>query len=133
MKGQRLFVRPIEPGDEAALREFLDSQGDSGPVPACGLLGKLVGNLVSILAMQITPDAVTIDNVLVAKELRRKRIGRAMIDEAEQIAIRMDRTQLVCPDATGASAGAEFLRRTGFTREGARWIREVRTGRTERR
>lgn len=127
MKGQRLFIRPIEASDASSLREFLDRHGVSSPVPACGLLGKLIGDLVGMVAMRITPEALEIENVLVSKDLRRKHIGRALIAEAEQIAVRLERAQLVVT----APAGGEFLRRVGFDREGERWIRQVRVARTE--
>ena len=52
MRGQRLFVRPIDPADHDAVRAFL------GYVPPCGLLGKLVGNLVAVLAMEITDEGL---------------------------------------------------------------------------
>lgn len=129
MKGQRLFIRPIDAADHDAVASFLSRNGSNTSVPACGLLGKLVGDLVAVLAMRITPDSVEIEDILVTKELRRKRIGRAMIDEAEQIAARMERTQLV----VAGTGDGDFLRRAGFDREGERWIRQVRAAHTEQR
>ncbi|HEY3055903.1 MAG TPA: GNAT family N-acetyltransferase [Thermoanaerobaculia bacterium] len=128
MRGQKLFIRPIESGDHDAVGRFLQTQTGTARVPACGLLGKLVGELVSVVAMQITADAIQIDDIVVARELRRKRIGRVMLDEVEQIAAKIDRSQLVT-DAAGAH---EFFRRVGFEREGARWIRQVRSHGAER-
>ena len=124
MRGQKLFVRPIETADRDAVSRFLQAQGDTSQVPACGLLGKLVGELVSVVAIQITADAIQIDDIVVARDLRRKRIGRVMLDEVEQIAAKMDRPRLITVDAAGAH---EFFRRVGFEREGARWIRQVRS------
>src|ERR1700687_5633554 len=95
MRGQKLFVRPIESADRDAVSRFLQAQSDTSPVPACGLLGKLVGELVSVVAMQITADAIQIDDIVVARDLRRKRIGRVMLDEVEQIAAKMDRPRLI--------------------------------------
>jgi len=123
MKGQYLFVRTIETADHDAIRAFLEAEGNKAAVPACGLLGKLVGELVAILAMRITADAVEIDDIVVARDLRRKRIGRVMLAELEQIAQKMDRPQLLVRQAEEGSA--EFLRRVGFEREGPRWIRKV--------
>jgi ribosomal protein S18 acetylase RimI-like enzyme len=123
MKGQHLFVRAIEPADYDAIRAFFEAEGNKAAVPACGLLGKLVGDLVAVLAMRITADAVEIDDLVVARGLRRKRIGRVMLAELEQIAQKMDRTQLLVQEAEEGSA--EFLRRVGFEREGPRWIRKV--------
>lgn len=124
MRGQKLFTRPIEPSDFDEIRRFLQAQTGSENVPACGLLGKLVGELVAVVAMSITPDAIQIDDIVVAKPLRRKRIGRFMLDEVEQIAAKIDRGRLVVNDTAGAT---KFFSRVGFEREGARWIRQVRS------
>ncbi|MEO6486720.1 MAG: GNAT family N-acetyltransferase [Thermoanaerobaculia bacterium] len=123
MKGQRLFVRPIDSADSDAIRAFLGLHRPHVDVPDSGLLGKLVGNLVAVLAMHITAADLRIDDIVVASELRRKRIGRVMLDEAEQLAARLDRQRLVIERDNGS---AEFLQRVGFEREGPRWIRKVR-------
>ncbi|HEX9164158.1 MAG TPA: GNAT family N-acetyltransferase [Thermoanaerobaculia bacterium] len=128
MRGQKLFIRPIETADHEAVDRFLREQSVVLQVPACGLLGKLVGELVAVVGIAITPDAVHIDNIVVASELRRKRIGRVMLDELEQIAAKMDRARLIVSE----SRGDEFFRRVGFEREGARWIRHVRFRGAER-
>ena len=76
MRGQKLYVRPIEAADHDAIRAFLALNAPShAPVPSCGLLGKLLGDIVAVLSMEITPDAVRVDDLVVAKDLRRKRIG----------------------------------------------------------
>lgn len=122
MRGLRLFVRAIDSADHDVVRAFLSTHGRSR-IPDCGLLGKLLGELVAVLEMQITPDAVLINDIVVKRELRRKRIGRVMLDELEQIAGKIERRRLVVDDADEA---AEFLQRVGFQREGARWVRDVR-------
>src|SRR5213075_385601 len=48
VRGQRLFVRPIESGDADGIRRFLEANEAPGDPPACGLLGKLVGDLVAV-------------------------------------------------------------------------------------
>ena len=63
--------------------------------PACGLLGKLVGDLVAVVAMEIADEGVRIDDVVVAGHLRRKRIGRFMLDEAARIARKVEREMLI--------------------------------------
>ena len=118
MRGLRLFVRPIESSDHELVCAFL---GRSTP-PACGLLGKLLGDLVAVVAMEITSDAVRVDEIVVARELRRKRIGKAMMREVEQLALKMDRRRVIVDDARDA---AEFLQRVGFRSEGERWVRVV--------
>ena len=122
MRGQRLFVRPIDPADHDAVRHFL------GYVPSCGLLGKLVGDLVAVLAMEITDDGLRIDDLVVARDLRRKRIGRFMLDEAGAVAAKLDRGLLIVDGdrlvAERAEAG-EFLLHVGFFPEGERFVRRV--------
>ena len=123
MKGQRLFVRAIEAADHDIIRAFLASEGSPAAVPACGLLGKLVGELVAILEMRITADSIEIRDLLVARDFRRKRVGRVMLSELEEIAAKMDRRRLIVAASENDHAG--FLRRVGFEREGSTWVREV--------
>ena len=110
MRGQKLFVRPIEAADHDAIRLFLASHAPShAPVPTCGLVGKLLGDIVAVLSMEITGDAVRVDGLVVAKELRRKRIGRGMLAELDALAAKMEREWLI------ALSDHEFLRRVGFS------------------
>lgn len=115
MRGLRLFVRPIEAADEAAVGSFLAS-----PAPAWGLLGKLLGDIVAVVALEIEEDALRIERILVAPELRRKWIGRAMMREVEQLAAKFERRRIIVDDACEAQ---EFFRRVGFQSEGERWVR----------
>ncbi|PYQ32119.1 MAG: hypothetical protein DMF56_03205 [Acidobacteria bacterium] len=94
----------------------------SSDATACGLLGKLLGDIVAVVEMELTADALRVRDILVARELRRKRIGRVMMREVEQLAVKMDRRRLIVDDACGAQ---EFFRRVGFEAEGARWVRVV--------
>jgi N-acetylglutamate synthase-like GNAT family acetyltransferase len=123
MKGQRLYVRPIESGDAAAVGEFLSRQGLPAQAPECGLIGKLVGELVAVLAMEIDGDAVRIRDLVVDAELRRKRIGRVMLSELDALASKMDRRWLVVENP---SLSREFLSRVGFVEEGGTMKRQVR-------
>jgi N-acetylglutamate synthase-like GNAT family acetyltransferase len=123
MRGQRLFVRPIESGDAEAIRAFLQANGSPGDAPAWGLLAKLVGDLAGVLAMEIADDGLRVENVVVARELRRKRIGRFLVDEAARLAEKMDRDRLVVVHEKDAG---EFLRRVGFTLEDGVFVRRVR-------
>ena len=111
MRGQRLFIRPIDSGDADAVRRFFAANAKEGEPPSLGLIGKLVGDLVAVLAMEITSDAIRIDDVFVARELRRKRIGRFMIDELAKLAKKMDRDRIV---VEAPAAAREFFRRIGF-------------------
>lgn len=128
-RGLRLFVRPIEAADAPALDAFFARQnGDLTPPetppgnPAWGLLGKLLGDIVAVVVLQITDDALRVEAVTVARELRRKWIGRVMMREVEQLAVKMDRRRIVVEDAGDAQ---EFFRRVGFQSEGERWVRVV--------
>jgi len=118
VKGLRLYVRPIEAADQAALSAFL---GRETP-PAWGLLGKLLGELVAVVGLEVAPDALRMSEIYVARELRKKRIGRAMMREVEQLAAKLEQRRIVVEDANGAQ---EFLRRVGFENEGDRWVRVV--------
>ena len=94
----------------------------AGRAPAWGLLGKLLGDIVAVVALEVTDDALRVDGIVVARELRRKRIGRAMLREVEQLAAKFDRRRVVVDDAGDAQ---EFFRRVGFENQGERWIRDV--------
>lgn len=124
MRGLRLYVRPIDSADSPAVSAFLSRHASdaSGPPPAWGLLGKLLGDIVAVVALEITDDALRVDDIVVARELRRKRIGRAMLREVEQLAAKFDRRRVVVENAGEAE---EFFRRVGFVSEGERWIRDL--------
>ena len=111
MRGQRLFIRPIERADAEEIRRFFATNAKDGEAPSVGLLGKLVGNLVAVLAMEITSDALRIDDVFVARDLRRKRIGRLMVDDLAKLAKKMDRDRIVVEPPDDARA---FFTRIGF-------------------
>jgi N-acetylglutamate synthase-like GNAT family acetyltransferase len=123
VRGQKLFVRPIENGDSDSIREFLKSHGGRISATECGLVGKLVGELVAVVAMQLEGDAVRIDDVVVATELRRKRIGRFMLDEVERLASKLDRRRVV---VSGSTSEREFFHHTGFREDGEWLVRMVR-------
>jgi ribosomal protein S18 acetylase RimI-like enzyme len=122
VRGQRLFIRPIELPDRPEVANFLKTNSAAEAAPECGLLGKLVGRLVAVMAMEITSDALRIDDIVVAGDLRRKWIGKAMLREAAELARKFEKMQLVVTDARGAD---EFLRRVGFEEQGSVWIRRV--------
>lgn len=123
MRGLRLFVRPVEPSDRDALAAFYEKEGQPAAIPACGLLGKLLGEIVATVAFEVTADALRIDDLFVARELRRKWIGRVMLRELEQLALKLERPILVVDDDRGV---AEFFRRVGFVSEGKQWVRTLR-------
>jgi GNAT superfamily N-acetyltransferase len=118
VKGLRLYVRPIEAADQPALSAFLGS----GTPPAWGLLGKLLGELVAVVGLEVAGDGLRVSEIFVTGELRKKRIGRAMMREVEQLAAKLEQRRIVVDDAGDAQ---EFFRRVGFEREGDRWVRVV--------
>jgi GNAT superfamily N-acetyltransferase len=126
MRGLRLYVRPIEPADQPAVEAFLrrvaDEPAATPPPLACGLLGKLLGDIVAVVGLEVTADALRVADIFVARDLRRKWIGKAMMREVEQLAAKFDRDRIVVEDTRGAQ---EFFRRTGFVSEGDRWVRVV--------
>lgn len=123
MRGQRLFVREIQPYDSDAVRAFLAQHASRDiPIPARGLLGRLVGDLVAVMAISITADSMRIDDLTVAKELRRKRIGRVMVGEALRLARQMRRKELTVDDPDGA---IEFFQHVGFVSDGPRMVMRV--------
>lgn len=101
---------------------FLARNSTTHEVPRSGLIGKLVGELVAVLAMEITGDAIRVDDLVVAKELRRKRIGRIMLSELDNLAVKVDRDWLVVERDDSAH---EFLRKVGFSGSG-KMVRKVR-------
>jgi GNAT superfamily N-acetyltransferase len=122
MKGQKLFVRPIEGRDSDSIAAFMDIHAPGSPVPARGLLGKLVGDLVAVVALDLDdPSSVRITSLVVAEPLRRKRIGRLVVKEAETFAANLDRTRLV---VARGEADAWFAR-LGFTESGNELVRRV--------
>jgi GNAT superfamily N-acetyltransferase len=118
-----LFVRPIEAGDGDAVRAFLGRHAASAGVPQCGLIGKLVGELVAVLSMDVTEREIRINDLVVAPELRRKRIGRVMLNELEQLAAKLERPWIVAD----APRMEEFLLRVGFEKDGEQMRRRVAT------
>jgi GNAT superfamily N-acetyltransferase len=123
MRGQRLYVRPIEPGDADAVRAFLGDYAQRDALPACGLLGKLVGQLVAVMAIDFSEvNGIRVADLVVLPELRRKRIGRVMMNELESLAAKMERDWLIAEAAEGAR---DFLRRVGFVDDGSRMVRRV--------
>jgi ribosomal protein S18 acetylase RimI-like enzyme len=123
MRGQKLYVRPIDARDGEAIRAFLATWADSDTVPESGLIGKLVGDLIAVMALDFSiPGRVRIDNIIVAPDYRRKRVGRAMLRELESLAAKMERDVLV---AEPPGEAREFFRRVGFVDDSEGMTRKV--------
>lgn len=112
MKGQRLFLRPIEPGDAPVVTTFLQQHAPDCPVPAWGVLAKLVGDVVAIAGLEPDGGALRITSVVVSPELRRKWIGRQVVAEIERLALKLELPAIVV-EADENTAG--FFLRSGFT------------------
>lgn len=124
MRGQRLFIRELQADDRDAIRDFFARHGREGvEAPASGTIGKLVGDLVAVAGTSSDGDTVRVEQIFVAPELRRKRIGRFMLDEVVNIARKLERESVVVEDAGDAG---EFLRKVGFVQHGNRWERRLR-------
>jgi GNAT superfamily N-acetyltransferase len=126
MKGQRLFVRPLEPGDRETLEALHVAAGEP-PFEILGseegLVGRLAGTTVAWLAWRPEPAAMVITRLFVAGELRRLGIGRMLLAEAGAIA------------AAGGAASlrveqdcklARYFERCGFVSAGGSLIRTTR-------
>jgi ribosomal protein S18 acetylase RimI-like enzyme len=123
MRGQKLYVRPIDPADAKAVRAFLAAWTDCESVPESGLIGKLAGSMIAVMALDFSiPESVRIISLVVAPDFRRKRVGRAMLHELESLAAKMERDWLLIEphDET-----REFLRRVGFVEGGGGMVRKV--------
>jgi GNAT superfamily N-acetyltransferase len=89
MKGQRLFVRPLEPADRETLEALHAAAGEAPFVELGGdegLVGRLAGSSVAYLVWRPETAAMVITHIFVAAELRRLGIGRMLLAEAGAIA-----------------------------------------------
>ena len=109
LRGQRLFVRPVTPQDWAAIHRLT---GTAAELPREGLVGKLLGDLVSYLSFTTGPDHVRVEEIFVAPDLRRKRVGRVMMAELEDHARRLRCREIVISQGCEAT---EFFVRLGFS------------------
>lgn len=85
------------------------------------MLGKLVGELVAVVVMDVQGDSIRIEDVVVAKDLRRKRIGKYMLDEVSRLAAKLERGRVV----VAPNPDREFFRRCGFDEDGEWMVRRV--------
>lgn len=119
MKGQKLYIRPATADDADAIARFFLSEGTACP-PSGGeqLIGKLVGEIVAHLVYDLSePSAVVILHIHVAARMRGKRVGRAMVEEAADVARRTGRTRLAVRKDSGPAA---FFGKLGFERSDLR-------------
>lgn len=124
MKGQKLYIRPATDADAGAIARFYEGEGTERP-PSSGeqLIGKLVGEIVAHLAFDLSePSSLLIHHIYVATGMRRKRVGRAMIEEAAAVARRSGRTRLAVRKDAGPAA---FFEKLGFQPAGHRLEKSI--------
>lgn len=122
VKGQTLFIRPIETGDRSAVGDFLHEHGGGSAETLHGIVGKLVGDLASVLLYETRGKALAIGTFVVRKDLRRKRIGTLMLAELERIAIS---SEVSCLEVGSPGEACSFFEKAGFTREGDLMVKRV--------
>ena len=122
VRGQRLFIRPIETTDQAEIDRFLARLDRPSTASRKGLIGKLVGDLVAVLAVEESDADIHVRDLVVAPDLRRKRIGRFMIDELV-LRSRSSGSRRIILDPNCAEAG--FFERVGFLREKYHLVRTI--------
>ena len=122
MRGLRLLVRSIETADHDAVRQFLERQDCPISVPTLGLLGKLLGDIVAIVALDPAGESLRIVAIIVDRRLRKVRIGRAMMRDVEALASRSNYDRVVVDEVRDAGA---FFQRLGFEDKGHQWVRTV--------
>jgi GNAT superfamily N-acetyltransferase len=126
VRGQRLLIRPREAADAAAIAQFFALHGHEAPAAETAIVGKLVGDLVAVAAFDVTPEAVRLRDLFVAPDLRRKRIGRFMVDELAKRAGELGRECVIVEAGEQPGSAGEFFRKVGFVRSEERWERRVR-------
>lgn len=119
--GQFLLVRPLVEADLPDLRRITGTTEMTLPVP--GLLARLVGEPVGFLAYSPAGTELRIDQIFVAADLRRKRIGRGLLMETEQLARRLNCTALVV--SPHCQAG-EFFTQVGFEERDSLFRKTIR-------
>jgi ribosomal protein S18 acetylase RimI-like enzyme len=112
MKGQRLFIRPLNADDCPRLEQFYLTEKAPLPEEDDGLIGFLVGEIAAHLSFKAIPPIMEIKSLWVAKHLRRKRVARTMVSELASLATKMELTRLVVRN--GEEANEAFLR-LGFS------------------
>ena len=122
LRGQLLFIRPIAETDWAAVAEFLKEEAPDCRPPHVGLVAKLVGDLVAVAGTSTDGDDVTLEMVVVAKALRRKRIGRFLVDALASSAAGPRPRWLVARKEESTLA---FFRRVGFSDRGDSIVRQI--------
>lgn len=124
MKGQILWTRPSSEADAADLAAFYSAERAKPPdVSLEGRIGKVAGTVVAHIAWSVNERTLLLQHLYVAGDLRRKRIGRWMLDEVEKLAAGMHCGWIA---ADVQCELGEFLLKQGFEKRAGRIVKEVR-------
>lgn len=125
MKGQKLFVRPISVEDRPRLDEFYRKEAfapEDHELGRDGLIGFLVGEVAAHMSFEVIGHEMEIGHIWVARELRRKRVARVMLDEARGLARKLGLNRLAVRKSPLTD---EPLRRLGFVPSGDRLVDDI--------
>jgi len=123
MKGQRLYIRELQAGDEEALERFYEDENRERKRPshnALGLLGKILGNVVAHADAVSDGESMRIEHFYVTQAMRKMRIGRVLLVELESHAARRGCISLValeCPAMNKFFLNAGFVADRGTLRK----------------
>lgn len=96
MKGQHLFVRPATPDDTSLVQVLCSSAGYEARPATEVLIGKLAGSCVAALFFDFgRDDTIVLQDLFVAPELRKKRVGAGMLFELARLGRSLGKVKIV--------------------------------------
>jgi len=111
MRGLKLLIRPLASDDQQALSEFYQQEAAREPnQDEVSLVAKLLGRIVAHATARPERDELRISSIYVARELRRKGIGRAVAIQLQQIAADSGTSSVV----VAAGTTIQFFKSLGF-------------------
>ncbi len=115
MKGVRLFARPAGAEDDPRLRAFWIAEGREPEAGSAAVIGFLLGEIVASISFDRDGQTLRIRDFWVARNLRRKRVGRAMLAELDVEALGLGAARLIIRPP---SDFIDAFRRLGFSDAG---------------
>jgi GNAT superfamily N-acetyltransferase len=125
VKGQKLWIRKLSPADSPEIEAFTSSHDSPPPdhLSSQGWLARIAGQLVAVAAVEPLSDRVaTLRLLLVAPDLRRKRVGTLLLQQIEQ---ELGAAGFERLETAVGSPLASFLLRRGFEHHGDRLARSI--------
>lgn len=113
MRGQVLIIRSAAAEELAAIRALAEPPLEV-PEPGSGetcLVAKVIGELAGVISASVANERLELRTLYVMPRLRRKRIGRALLDALAREASERELREISAP-ADCAIAG--YLARRGF-------------------